>query len=210
LDRYGQHLTKEELHEFVRPHPDSTGAVETWLEDSGISSDDFAHRTEGGDWVTVRISVAQAERMLGNKYNVYHHAKSGDTVVRAMSYSLPRELHSHIDVVAPTTFFGTFRSMRTTSFLQPDIKPVDSNDKQFDSDATVPASCGTTVTPACLRALYNTVNYVPSATSRNSIGIAGYLDGSSCFLFPVGMLMMMIVVQNLRTFLLALYHLHKY
>jgi tripeptidyl-peptidase-1 len=132
--------------------------------------------------------------LLGNKYNVYHHAKSGETVVRAMSYSLPRELHSHIDVVAPTTFFGTMRSMRATSFLQPDLKPVDPSDKQLGSHGTVPGSCTSTITPACLRGLYNTVNYVPSATSKNSIGIAGYLNRSSPRPFFLSILRLIIVV----------------
>ncbi|XP_006462127.1 hypothetical protein AGABI2DRAFT_193429 [Agaricus bisporus var. bisporus H97] len=171
--RYGQHLSKEELHDFVQPHPDSSGAVEAWLEDFGIS-DDFIDRTGSGNWVTVRVSVAQAERMLGTKYNVYRHSKSGESVVRTMSYSLPSELHSHIDVVAPTTYFGTMKSMRVTSFLQPEIEPVDPSAKP----SAAPASClsTTVITPDCLRDLYNTADYVPSATSRNAIGIAGYLD----------------------------------
>jgi tripeptidyl-peptidase-1 len=114
--------------------------------------------------------------MLGTKYNVYHHPKSGEQVVRALSYALPRELHSHIDVVAPTTYFGTMRSMRSTAFLQPEIKPVDTS--TFDVDATVPSSCSTVITPACLRALYNTIDYVPSQTSQNGLGVAGYLDGT--------------------------------
>lgn len=122
----------------------------------------------------------QAERMLGTKYSVYHHPRSGEKVVRTLAYSLPRELHPHIDVVAPTTYFGTMRSMRATSFLQPEIKAIDNSvdNSTLDVDATVPSSCATTITPACLRALYNTVNYVPSQTSRNGLGVAGYLDGS--------------------------------
>jgi len=138
------------------------------------------HRTGGGDWVTVRVSVDQAERMLSTKYNVYHHPKSGEKVVRTLAYSLPRELHSHIDLVAPTTYFSTMKSMRATSFLQPEIKTDDDsiNNSTLGIDATVPSSCASTITPACLRALYNTVDYVPSQTSTNGLGVAGYLDGS--------------------------------
>jgi tripeptidyl-peptidase-1 len=44
------------------------------------------------------------------------------------------------------------------------------------SDATVPSSCSSTITPACLRALYNTSAYTPAATSENKFGIAGYLE----------------------------------
>lgn len=183
FDRYGQHLSKEETEEFVRPRPESTEAVEAWLEAHGVAEDGIIHRTGGGDWITVRVSVAQAERMLGTKYNVFHHPKSGEKVVRTMSYSLPRELHSHIDVVAPTTYFGTMRSMRVTSFLQPEVKPIgdESPDLTPGINAAVPSSCTTTITPSCLRALYNTIDYVPQAASRNGLGVAGYLDGLSRF-----------------------------
>lgn len=40
----------------------------------------------------------------------------------------------------------------------------------------VPASCGSTITPACLRAMYNTVNYVPTKSANNTIGVTGYLE----------------------------------
>ncbi len=135
--------------------------------------------------MTVRVSVEPAERMLGTKYNVFHHSKSGEKVVRTMGYSLPRELHSHINVVAPTTYFGTLRSMRATNFLQPEIKPLEKEapDLTLGNNAVVPASCATTITPTCLRALYNTSTYVPQAASRNSLVVAGYLDGKSRFVF---------------------------
>ncbi|KAF8998513.1 peptidase S8/S53 domain-containing protein [Cyathus striatus] len=177
-ERYGQHLTKEEVETLVAPHPDSVDAVESWLSFHGIDSSDIAHRAGGGDWITLHVSVAQAERMLGTNYNVYRHPKSGQQVVRTLGYSLPRELHSHVNVVAPTTYFGTIRSMRATSFLQPDIKPVEMKVAEADLSiaATVPSSCATTITPACLRALYNTSAYVPQATTVNKLGVAGYLD----------------------------------
>ncbi|KIK07829.1 hypothetical protein K443DRAFT_673084 [Laccaria amethystina LaAM-08-1] len=168
--RYAQHLTKEEMEAFTRPHPNSTEAVNSWLEHHDIEKSKIAHASGGGDWVTVRVSVAQAERMLGTKYNVYHHPASGQRVVRTMGYSLPHELHSHIDVIAPTTYFGTIHSMQATSFLQPDIKPVSNA-----VNVAVPSSCSSTITPTCLRDLYNTSTYVPAATNVNKLGVAGYL-----------------------------------
>ncbi|TFY50508.1 hypothetical protein EVG20_g11477, partial [Dentipellis fragilis] len=38
-----------------------------------------------------------------------------------------------------------------------------------------------TITPACLRALYNTTTYVPKATATNKLGIAGYLEQFASF-----------------------------
>jgi len=177
--RYAQHLTKEEVDAFSAPHADTVDAVDAWLDYHGIEpSHASTQRTTAGDWVALRITIEQAERMLNTKYNVYKHKTTGQEVVRTLSYSLPKELHSHIDVVAPTTYFGTLRSMRATSFLQPDIKPVEDLAAAglLTPAATVPASCGTTVTVSCLRALYNTSSYVPAATSTNKLGVAGYLD----------------------------------
>ncbi|KAJ7881181.1 peptidase S8/S53 domain-containing protein [Mycena leptocephala] len=177
-ERYGQHLSKEEVDALVAPHPDSVEAVESWLQHHGINPADAHFRSAGGEWITIRVSVAQAERMLDTKYGVYYHAASGSSVVRTMEYSLPAELHSHIDVVTPTTYFGTFHSMRSTSFVQPQTTPL-ANSDSFAAEISplaVPASCGTTVTPACLRAMYNTTAYVPKATATNKLGVAGYLQ----------------------------------
>ena len=177
--RYGQHLSKEEADAFLAPHADSSAAVEDWLNFHGIDSSS-AQRTDAGDWITLRVSVEQAERMLGTKYNVYQHGPSGEQVVRTLSYSLPKDLHSHVDVVAPTTYFGTVRSMKKTSFLQPDRKPISDEEAAAllrpGSDAAVPSSCASTITPTCLRDLYNTSTYVPAATNVNKLGVAGYLQ----------------------------------
>lgn len=150
--RYGMHLSKEEVDALVAPHPDSIEAVESWLQHHGINPTDTSSRSGGGEWVTIRVSVAQAEQMLNTKYGVYHHESSGSSVVRTMAYSLPAELHAHVDVVTPTTYFGTLRSMRATHFLQPDIPPIDEDVSETDlSPQAVPSSCASTITPACLR-----------------------------------------------------------
>ncbi|PPQ71894.1 hypothetical protein CVT24_006868 [Panaeolus cyanescens] len=175
--RYAQHLTKEEAEALVAPHSDSVEAVEAWLNHHGVDTESM-HRSSAGDWITIHVSVEQAERMLNTKYNVYHHPTSGEEVVRTMGYSLPSELHAHIDVVAPTTYFGTTRSMRATSFVQPEIVVATEDETMIlrpGSDAAVPSSCARTVTPSCLRTLYNTVNYVPAATNVNKLGVVGYL-----------------------------------
>ncbi|GLB42699.1 putative pro-kumamolisin, activation domain [Lyophyllum shimeji] len=168
--KYGKHLTVVEAEALAAPHPDSVEAVDAWLEDHGVPPANVVRSTGGGGWVVVRVSVAQAERLLGTKYNVYHHTASSERVVRALSYSLPRELHPHVDVVTPTTYFGTPHSMRRTSFLQPDrvLQPT-------TKDGGARADCASVITPACLRELYNTASYVPRATNVNKLGVAGFL-----------------------------------
>jgi hypothetical protein len=62
-ERYGEHLSKEEVEELVAPHPISVDAVHEWLVSHGIGSD-ARHPSPAGDWVTVYVPVAQAEKML--------------------------------------------------------------------------------------------------------------------------------------------------
>ncbi|KAI0079096.1 subtilisin-like protein [Panus rudis PR-1116 ss-1] len=180
-DNYGQHLSKEDVEALVAPHPDSVDLVDSWLSAHGIDSS-AAQRENGGSFVTVIVTVEQASRMLNATYNVYRHAKTDEYIVRTTSYSLPSVLHEHIGVVAPTTYFSTMRSMKATSFIQSGAKTIEDDHEVAPklinpgSLATVPSSCSTTITPACLRALYNTTTYVPKATATNKIGIAGYLD----------------------------------
>lgn len=179
-EKYGQHLSKEDAEALVAPHEDSVELVDAWLEANGVSLT-HAQRLNGGSWLTIPVTVEQASRMMNATYNIYQHDTTAEYIVRTMSYSLPSVLHGHVGVVTPTTYFSTMRSMRSTSFLQPHIKPLD-NDIETASKltdphslATVPSSCATTITPACLRALYNTTSYVPQATNVNKLGVAGYL-----------------------------------
>ena len=183
LYSYGAHLSKEEVETLVAPHPDSTSVVEDWLLYHGVSPSAI-ERSPAGDWLKLTIPVSKAERMLNAKYNVYHRPASADYVVRTTSYSLPSALHSHIAVVTPTTYFGSLRKMKSTSFLQPEVPAISDEEAQIQHKAvtslgglaTVPSSCGSTITPACLRALYNTTSYTPAATDVNKLGVAGYLE----------------------------------
>lgn len=121
--------------------------------------------------------------MFDAKYRVFHNPTTSEYVVRTTAYSLPAALHSHVSVVTPTTYFGSLRKMKATSFLQPEISPI--NDKEaarqhetlaLGDRAVVPSSCSSTITPACLRALYNTSTYTPQATNVNKLGVVGYLE----------------------------------
>jgi tripeptidyl-peptidase-1 len=62
--RYGQHLLKEQVTEFVRPDRRSVEAVDAWLAEYGITGDDRVRRSVAGDWVTILVPVAVAEEML--------------------------------------------------------------------------------------------------------------------------------------------------
>lgn len=147
----------------------------------GIDESRINHLQAGGDWLVLRVSVAEAQRMLNSHYSVYLHEETGERVLRTLSYSLPDELHSDIDMIAPTTYFSTLQSMLQTSFLQPrpdNMASVDDVEALLNPvlDHAVPRACSSIITPSCLRALYNTTDYAPASTDRNQLGVAGYLN----------------------------------
>ncbi|KAI9455152.1 tripeptidyl peptidase A [Lactarius psammicola] len=179
--RYGEHLQKEDVEELVAPHASSVDAVHEWLETHGIQKE-ACHKSPAGDWVTVRLPVVQAEKMLGTEFRVWKHTQDGDVLVRTTEYSLPAHLDKHIELIQPTTAFNRAKGQRTTFRFSPnpDIAPssLSSNEKisVHGSGVTVDASCNTTITVSCLKQLYNAVDYVPQATDKNAIALTGYLE----------------------------------
>ena len=114
-------------------------------------------------------------------YHVWQNNRSGDFIVRTTSYSLPQNLHEHIEVIQPTTMFAQFKGLKSTiHWSDADQTTTNLKDGPAIVDATtgtvVDASCNTEITLNCLRQIYNAVNYTPSAHVGNSVGITGYLE----------------------------------
>src|SRR6266702_2884375 len=113
--RYGAHLSKEQVAELVRPHPDTLELVSSWLVHHGVRSSSVS-TTHGGAWLTVTdVLVSQANRLLGASYQLYRHAERNDTIIRTVGYALPAVLHTHIQTVAPTTDFASARVLPQTA-----------------------------------------------------------------------------------------------
>lgn len=110
-------------------------------------------------------------------------------IVRTTQYSLPTILHSHVDLIQPTTSFGRWEAMRS-AFLDWKSGPDGNKDQKVSlasntttvyenpvSGVTVDLSCNETVTIKCLQQLYNAVGYVPKNPNKtNRIGVTGFLE----------------------------------
>jgi len=177
-ERYGQHLSKEEVEGLVAPHDESLDLVNEWIAGFGIVEDELV-RSPAKDWITLKVPVSLAEKMLDTKYHVWQHKPSGDYLVRTTSYSLPSNLHDHVDVIQPTTMFGRFKPEKSTISKVSPVKDVQASNGatvvNAASGVTVDASCNEIITITCLQQLYNAVGFTPSAKG-NSIGITGYLE----------------------------------
>lgn len=182
-------MLSREVEDLVAPHETTTAIVHDWLASHDVDLGSISY-SPAKDWITLRIPLSKVESMLSTKYHTYRHSSTDELAVRTLSYSLPRDLHAHIDVIQPTTMFDRMRKMRATYILQND-RPVQVDDANLPAvkgpaGQDIPASCNTTITPTCLQALYRTAGYVPQAAKKgNQIGVNGFLEQACTFIRPL-------------------------
>lgn len=96
--------------------------------------------------------------------------------MRTTSYSLPADLHPHIELIQPTTMFARPLRQKSMVSLVPDQSFASNSSNGTITDPVtgvkVDASCNTTITIACLKQLYSAVGHNSSATNGNQIGMS--------------------------------------
>lgn len=163
--RYGKHLKREELKDLVRPRAESTNAILSWLEQSGVESRDIHN---DGEWIHFYAPVKRAEEMMRTAFRTYESTShTGVKRIRSLEYSVPREIRDHIDIIQPTTRFGNIRAERNQILYKQNIAA---------STAAISPSCNSTVTPACLAALYNFADYKANPEAEVILGVNGFLE----------------------------------
>ncbi|KAA1136948.1 hypothetical protein PGTUg99_000233 [Puccinia graminis f. sp. tritici] len=170
------HLNDEEFNELIQPDDESIGAVQGWLKNHGFQNDQMkwtAHK----DWISLeRVPLNKVEQMLNTTYHVYRD-KGGEHVIRTEKYSLPKYLHRHVDLIQPTTMFGSLHKQRSRVSNISQISNI-SNKRFLDN---LPDICPgpILVTNGCLRQLYKTESYKVKVPERNMIATTGYLGESA-------------------------------
>jgi tripeptidyl-peptidase-1 len=161
---YGKHLKRHELKDLVKPREESATAVLSWLEESGVESRDISN---DGEWINFYAPVKRAEEMMGTTFKTYQSTVRRDIKkVRALGYSVPKEIRSHIDMIYPITRFGQ---------LQPERNHILTQGSAITSVA-INATCNTSVTPQCLADLYKFADYKPDTKAATTIGVNGFLE----------------------------------
>ncbi|KAH9003218.1 subtilisin-like protein [Lactarius hatsudake] len=168
--------THEQVAGLVVPHPHSLELVESWLKYHGVPLS--ISLTHGGNWLTLTgVSVSKANDLLGASYRLYRHTETNEIIVRTIGYSLPPVLHAHVQTVAPTTFFASSRmSWQTPRKRSGGAAAKLVRAASGDLGTALLGRANHDATPPFLRWLYNSATYVPSATDRNVLGIAGYAE----------------------------------
>ncbi|KAK6974922.1 family S53 protease-like protein [Favolaschia claudopus] len=160
-------LSQDEIKTFMAPSSDTLNTFNSFTSTHDLNTSVISPH---GDWVAVTLPVWQANTLFGATYANYTHPEFPGPIIRTLSISLPIELAGHVDVIHPSTAFGT-----------PKFRPISSfKSKVFKRDASAPADCNTSdsinaITPACLQALYN----IPTALAtqkNNALMVTGYLD----------------------------------
>ena len=164
---YGRHISRKALDLFQRPHPMVTEAILETLEKVGCGSIE-----QKGQWLTFLATVDNAEKLLNTQFYRYYNAE-GRSIIRTLEYSVPAEIYEHVQIVQPTTRFGTLKPQ--LSFIIGEGKAV--NPQNISSGYSA-QFCNFSVTPDCLRGLYGIGNgkVLPTSSSGTTLGISGFLE----------------------------------
>ncbi|KAM0285326.1 hypothetical protein ACHAQH_001515 [Verticillium albo-atrum] len=161
---YGHYLSKDEVNELFAPSNDSRTAVEAWLNDAGITD-----VSTQGPLVDFMTTVEKANTLLEADFAWFD--VGGHRKLRTTEYSIPDELAEHIDLVAPTTFFGRTKSHRVIpEDITPEIAP-----RQGRNTTT----CLSVITPECLEQAYNYGSYEADPVGGSRVAFASFLNQSA-------------------------------
>ncbi|KAH9009471.1 subtilisin-like protein [Lactarius pseudohatsudake] len=176
--RYGAHLSKEQVAELIAPHQDTLKLVHSWLEHHRVPSSSIS-TSHGGGWLTITsVPVSQADELLFASYQLYRHTGENATevILRTVSYSLPAVLHAHVQTVAPTTYFAPPRKLPQTSRQYPSEEGAAAVRNATSRKPVSLPTAPEVVTPSSVRWLYGTQAYEPLEEGYNALGILGLND----------------------------------
>ncbi|KAJ9611153.1 Tripeptidyl-peptidase sed2 [Cladophialophora chaetospira] len=190
---YGQHMEKHEVEDLLQPSEDTLAPIIHWLESSGVPAQNITHRSH---LIIFSVTVAQAENLLNTEFREYHYGNA--TVVRTLQYSVPFVLRDLVNSIQPTTRFGRPRpqaAMMTEASTESWTESQTADLLGFSGSADSLASadspklpfgpkelltkynetfCNSTITPACLRGIYNIGDFSANSKGKTLIGISGF------------------------------------
>lgn len=168
--QYGKYLDHDQINAHFAPSSAAVDSVTAWLKSGNITQ-----YTVNGSFIDFAADIPAANNLLEASYQQYSH--NGVTKLRTLSYSIPDHLDEHITLITPGIYFDTMRSaVPTPSRTTPEEVVA-----QRASNFSVDASCQTSVTPACLKQMYNVGDYTPDPKSGSFIGFGSFLNQSALY-----------------------------
>ncbi|KAK2057836.1 Pro-kumamolisin [Colletotrichum caudatum] len=170
---YGKYLTAAQINDMFKPAEASAAAVQTWLAKENVTDVSY---TDGGRFVNFATNIATANRMLGASFAYYD--VQGTMKLRTKEYSVPDAMAEHIELVTPTTYFGTTRSNPAinNAVVPLTSAPLDRRQAPGPGAAT---NCSRVFTPACFELAYNFGAYQADPKAGSRIAFASFLNQSA-------------------------------
>jgi tripeptidyl-peptidase I len=172
-DNYGKHMTKDQVNELIS-NPEACSELTSYITAGGGTVVDESY---GGGYITAQAPIEVWEKMFNTEFFLFEQTHSnGETheVVRAEHYSLPNEIHHHIEAVVNTI------EMPVLLHKRPKIKIEDFDVKSFRKrqllalDGAIPDG---TIFPNRVRYFYNMTKATGSSRSTQ----AAYANGEQYF-----------------------------
>ncbi|KAJ5153406.1 uncharacterized protein N7482_009884 [Penicillium canariense] len=163
---YGQWLDKDDIDTHFPIVDDAP--VLRWIKNAGISN-----VAREGALLNFTGTVEKVNKLLGTSFAYYQNGAS--VKLRTTEYSIPSDLADYIELISPTVYFGKTRR----------AAPVPSRSRKLKahgaSSTEVSAACQTSITPSCLKEMYNIGDYVPEPSAGSRIGFRSFLNQSASY-----------------------------
>ncbi|KAF8198253.1 family S53 protease-like protein [Mycena galopus ATCC 62051] len=163
---FRQWLSQDEVKAFVQPSEETISAFNAFASANSLQPTVIS---PNGDWVSITLSVSQANQLFGAQFQDFTHPSLDNAITRTVSVSLPPDLVGHIDAVHPTTDFSL---PAANSRMR--LAPRRHKRSAKRQDASCDTSDGNgAITPACLQALYG-IPVTPATQANNVLAVTGY------------------------------------
>jgi tripeptidyl-peptidase-1 len=161
-EKYGQHMSPEEVGDLFRPSSKSIESLRDWLHSSGIETD--RHQVSPGrGWLKFDATIEELESLLSTEYHVYEHVDTKELHIGCDEYHVPHSVHPHVDFISPTVSTlkigsraarklkrAKTKSLSPASF-PPHVQLAGTNLNGSISNTETELPCHTVVTPNCIR-----------------------------------------------------------
>ena len=114
--KYGQYWTTEQIGLLVAPPTERLSRLNSWLSAAGISPSQCVLSLHK-DFLTVSLSVQQAESLLKTEFFDFTHA-SGKSLTRALVYHVPVSVSDDVDFIGGVVRFPPNKEHGIRSMLQ--------------------------------------------------------------------------------------------
>lgn len=173
---YGKYLDVDDVESLFSPASGAASAVTAWLEQNGISDYQI-----NGSFVDFTASLETANSVLNASYQHYTSRDQDTTTtkIRTTHYTIPDEVENYVAFVDPGMFFGSTQKLRVPPHITTPSRTTRA--KRAVSSTVVDVSCATSITPSCLKQLYNIQDYQADPNSGSRIGFGSFLDQSALY-----------------------------